>query len=224
MAVDAASDRAHHGRRLLGRDPNEPHRAATPLELLFDLTFVVAFGVAADELARYLAEGEVWPADRRVRVRDVRGLLGVDQLLVVRVGVRHGRLAVPARDDDADGRRDRARARARAGVRLDRQGRHARQRRGGGGVRRDACADGVPLGEGGARQPGAPPRGGRLHLDDLRGAVLLGPARGHRPADRDDVRDRARPHRDRDVDPYVSERRKGGTGTRVISPSATACW
>jgi low temperature requirement protein LtrA len=62
MAVDAASDRAHHRRRLVGRDPNEPHRAATPLELLFDLTFVVAFGVAADELARYLAQGEVWPA------------------------------------------------------------------------------------------------------------------------------------------------------------------
>jgi low temperature requirement protein LtrA len=33
------------------------HRAATPLELLYDLTFVVAFGAAADELAHYLAEG-----------------------------------------------------------------------------------------------------------------------------------------------------------------------
>jgi hypothetical protein len=32
-----------------GRDPHEPHRTATPLELLFDLTFVVAFvaGTAA---------------------------------------------------------------------------------------------------------------------------------------------------------------------------------
>ena len=28
---------------MLGRDPNERHRAATPLELLFDLTFVVSF-------------------------------------------------------------------------------------------------------------------------------------------------------------------------------------
>ena len=34
-----------------GRDPHESSRAATPLELLFDLTFVIAFGVAADELA-----------------------------------------------------------------------------------------------------------------------------------------------------------------------------
>jgi len=29
-------------RRMSGRDPGEEHRASTPLELLFDLTFVVA--------------------------------------------------------------------------------------------------------------------------------------------------------------------------------------
>jgi low temperature requirement protein LtrA len=62
MAADAAEDRAHHRRRLIGRDPDEAHRSATPLELLFDLTFVVAFGIAADELAGYLAEGQIWPA------------------------------------------------------------------------------------------------------------------------------------------------------------------
>jgi low temperature requirement protein LtrA len=63
MAVDGiAEDRAHHRRRLVGRDPRESHRSATPLELLYDLTFVVAFGVAADELADYLAEGETWSA------------------------------------------------------------------------------------------------------------------------------------------------------------------
>ena len=39
-----------------GRDPHEAHRTATPLELLFDLTFVVAFGIAADELAHYVVE------------------------------------------------------------------------------------------------------------------------------------------------------------------------
>ena len=44
---------------MLGRDPNQPHRAATPLELLFDLTFVVAFGVAAEQLAHLLAEGHL---------------------------------------------------------------------------------------------------------------------------------------------------------------------
>jgi low temperature requirement protein LtrA len=60
MAADTTADRAHHRRRLAGRDPREEHRAATPLELLFDLTFVVAFGIGADELAHYLAQGEVW--------------------------------------------------------------------------------------------------------------------------------------------------------------------
>jgi low temperature requirement protein LtrA len=62
MAVEAHTNRDHHRRRLAGRDPGEESRTATPLELLFDLTFVVAFGVASDELARYLAEGTRWPA------------------------------------------------------------------------------------------------------------------------------------------------------------------
>jgi low temperature requirement protein LtrA len=44
---------------MTGRDPDEAHRAATPLELLFDLTFVVAFGTAADQLAHYLAEDHI---------------------------------------------------------------------------------------------------------------------------------------------------------------------
>jgi low temperature requirement protein LtrA len=38
-----------------GRDPSETHRAATPLELLFDLTFVIAYGAAADQLAEQIA-------------------------------------------------------------------------------------------------------------------------------------------------------------------------
>ena len=52
-------DLGHRRRRLTGRDPHEPHRAATPLELLYDLVFVVAFGQAADELAHYVAEGHI---------------------------------------------------------------------------------------------------------------------------------------------------------------------
>ena len=39
-----------------GRDPHEAHRVATPLELLFDLTFVVAFASAANQFAHALAE------------------------------------------------------------------------------------------------------------------------------------------------------------------------
>ncbi|WP_084459240.1 low temperature requirement protein A [Mycolicibacterium houstonense] len=42
-----------------GRDPHEQHRAATPLELLFDLTFVIAFGVAASQLAHLMAADHV---------------------------------------------------------------------------------------------------------------------------------------------------------------------
>jgi low temperature requirement protein LtrA len=42
-----------------GRDPHEQHRVATPLELLFDLTFVVAFGISASEFAHMLAEDHV---------------------------------------------------------------------------------------------------------------------------------------------------------------------
>jgi low temperature requirement protein LtrA len=47
----------HHSRPMGGRDRHEAHRAATPLELLFDLTFVVSFGLAASQLAHALAEG-----------------------------------------------------------------------------------------------------------------------------------------------------------------------
>ncbi len=47
----------HHFRPMRGRDPDEPHRVATPLELLFDLTFVIAFGTAAAQFAHALAEG-----------------------------------------------------------------------------------------------------------------------------------------------------------------------
>ena len=55
----AAADRGHRRRPLSGRDPHQPHRTATPLELLYDLTFVVAFGQAGNELAHYVAEGHV---------------------------------------------------------------------------------------------------------------------------------------------------------------------
>ena len=43
--------------RMTGRDPGEPHRVATPLELLFDLCFVVAVAQAAGGLHHELADG-----------------------------------------------------------------------------------------------------------------------------------------------------------------------
>ncbi len=46
-------------RRMRPRDPGEAHRASTPLELFFDLVFVVAVSLAAVELAHELEEGHV---------------------------------------------------------------------------------------------------------------------------------------------------------------------
>src|SRR5258708_23118811 len=42
---------------MAGRDPLERDRVATPLELLFDLTFATSFGLAASEAAPVLAAG-----------------------------------------------------------------------------------------------------------------------------------------------------------------------
>src|ERR1700710_509486 len=52
----------HHLRRMTGRDPHEAHRVATPLELLFDLTFATAFSFASSQLAHALAEGHTTAA------------------------------------------------------------------------------------------------------------------------------------------------------------------
>ena len=52
-------DLRHRLRPMSGRNPDDPHRAVTPLELLYDLTYVIAFAAAADELAHALFVGEV---------------------------------------------------------------------------------------------------------------------------------------------------------------------
>ncbi len=59
MAASNPGERAHGRRRLTGRDPLEAHRSTTPLELLYDLTIVVAIGAAANELAHYVADDHV---------------------------------------------------------------------------------------------------------------------------------------------------------------------
>ena len=46
-------------RPLAPRDPTEEHRTATPLELFFDLVFVVAIASAAAELHHGLAESHL---------------------------------------------------------------------------------------------------------------------------------------------------------------------
>ncbi len=49
----------HRLRQMMGRDPGEGHRSATPLELLFDLTLVVAFAQAGSEAAHLVADGHI---------------------------------------------------------------------------------------------------------------------------------------------------------------------
>ena len=53
--------RTHRLRRMTGRDPRETHRTATPLELLYDLTLVVAFSLAGSQFAHALVEDHVLP-------------------------------------------------------------------------------------------------------------------------------------------------------------------
>ncbi len=78
-----------------------------------------------------------------VRAGGVRGELGVDQLLVVRLGVRHRRLGLPAHHDGADGRRARAGARRADDVRVRDPPRGAPRRAADGDRLRDhAAADG----------------------------------------------------------------------------------
>lgn len=53
---------SHRATRMAGRDPNESHRSSTPLELLFDLTFVVAFSQISSQVAHFLEAGDVGTA------------------------------------------------------------------------------------------------------------------------------------------------------------------
>ncbi|GGI47825.1 low temperature requirement protein LtrA [Agromyces flavus] len=47
----------HRLRRMTARNPDEPHRTATPLELFFDLVFVAAFSQAGNQTAHLLELG-----------------------------------------------------------------------------------------------------------------------------------------------------------------------
>ncbi len=55
--MSTAPDPYRPVRRMRARDRHESHRASTPLELFFDLCFVVAIAQAGRELAHALAEG-----------------------------------------------------------------------------------------------------------------------------------------------------------------------
>ncbi|WP_197220584.1 MULTISPECIES: low temperature requirement protein A [Bacteria] len=62
MSTTSLTGREHRLRRMVGRDPHEPHRAASPLELLYDLTLVVAFSQAGTQMAHLLSVGHYGPA------------------------------------------------------------------------------------------------------------------------------------------------------------------
>ncbi|WP_265442938.1 low temperature requirement protein A [Flexivirga meconopsidis] len=53
------ADLVHRLTPMRGRDPEESERASTPLELLLDLTFVVAVGTAASHFAEVSAAGHI---------------------------------------------------------------------------------------------------------------------------------------------------------------------
>ncbi|MGX1931932.1 low temperature requirement protein A [Microbacterium resistens] len=57
MSSTTPTGREHRLRRMIGRDPEEAHRAASPLELLYDLTLVVAFSQAGTQMAHLLEVG-----------------------------------------------------------------------------------------------------------------------------------------------------------------------
>lgn len=56
--VAKAPVRPHRILPMAGRDPHESGRTATPMELLYDLVFVVAIGQAAGQLAHLVADGQ----------------------------------------------------------------------------------------------------------------------------------------------------------------------
>ena len=83
-----------------GRDPHEDGWSPLHSKLLFDPTFVIAVGVAASQLAHALAAGHVATGVLSFSVATFAVMLGLDQLHLVRLGLRHRRLGLPA-DDDA---------------------------------------------------------------------------------------------------------------------------
>ena len=227
MPDDTAGDRAHHRRRMSGRDPHEPHRCATPLELLYDLTFVVAFGIAGERAGALRsprttsAPASSASRSRRSRSRwawinyswfasayDTDDWVFRLATMVQMVGVIVLALGL------------------RAGVRVDRGRRRPRQRRDGRRLRRDARADGLPVA---ARRPATtPPRrpAAIAYIWTIVGRPgLLGRARRRRPAAR---RRRSRSARvllaiELPARSSPSGARAARPGTRITSPSATAC-
>ena len=162
----------HRLRRMVGRDPGEPHRTATPLELLFDLTFVVAFSQAGSQAAHLLELGHFAPA-----------FIGFSFAVfaICWAWINYSWLASAYDNDDvffrvatmvADARRLLLALGMPDVLPLDRRRRPRRQRRDGRRLRRHARRDDRPLAAGRAPRPRAPAR--RAHLRDRRRRSQVG--------------------------------------------------
>ncbi len=62
LEQDLRNELRHRLRPMTGRNPREGDRSTTPLELLYDLTYVIAFAVAAEQLAHQIVEGHAVPS------------------------------------------------------------------------------------------------------------------------------------------------------------------
>ena len=149
--MDPRSDERDHRQRpwylpMRARDADERHRVATPLELLFDLCFVVAVAQAAAGLDHAFVENHVATGIRQLPDGVLRHLVGLDELHLVRLRLRQRRRALPADGAGADrrvagdGRRDPAVVRRR---------RHAGHRH---RLRDHAAGHGDPMAAGGGRR------------------------------------------------------------------------
>ncbi len=180
-----ASDRPpldHRLRRMVGRDPERvaPQRDAARAPVRPHVRGRVQPGGRPGRppvRTRALRTG-----DPRLLLRAVRDLLGVDQLLVARVGLRQRRRVLPHRDHDPDARRARARARAPAVLPFSRRGRASRYQRRGRRLRDHAHRHGGTLAQGGSPRPRAPATGTRLCDDRVGRAGRLGDPRPHQCA------------------------------------------
>ena len=80
-----SAEKLHHTtlKAFAPRDPQESHRAATPLELLFDLVFVVAIATAGQQLHHAMVEGHLWHALPTYFMVFFWTLVGRDELFLV---------------------------------------------------------------------------------------------------------------------------------------------
>ena len=136
--------------RMTARAVDEPHRVSTQLELLFDLTFVVAVAAHRDAARPRGGRGARGGGRRAVPAGVLRHLVGLDELHLVRLVLRHRRRPVPAAHPAADGRG--ARPGRRGAVRVRHRGLpHGHPRLPG-----DAGGPGRAVAAGGAGGPGEP--------------------------------------------------------------------